>query len=157
MAPPAGITVRAGSTDDLADVVRLENSSFTDPWSPAALAGELVADALRLPLVAVAEDVVVGYLMAWRVADQLHVLNIAADTDRRRQGVGTALLREAAEQGLVAGLRLATLEVRRSNDAARDFYRAHGFAETGVRKRYYGDNGEDAIVMDCALARLVEP
>ena len=71
----------------------------------------------------------------------------------RRQSVGLSL-REAARQGLEQGLLEATLEVRRSNTAGRAFYRRHGFHETGVRPRYYADNGEDAIILDCALAGL---
>lgn len=148
------LVVRDGGPLDLAAVISIENTSFGDPWSPEALLGELVGDRLRLPLVAEQDGAVVGFLMAWRVADQLHVLNIAAAPRSRRQGVGTALLREAARRGLSLGLVEATLEVRRSNSGGRAFYRRHGFRESGVRARYYADNGEDAIILDCDLAAL---
>lgn len=151
---PGRLGVREAGPLDLAAVITIEYSSFGDPWSPEALLGELVADDLRLPLVAERDGEVVGFLMAWRVADQLHVLNIAAGPGCRRQGIGTALLREAARRGLALGLVEATLEVRRGNTAGRAFYRRHGFRETGVRARYYADNGEDAIVLDCDLAAL---
>jgi ribosomal-protein-alanine N-acetyltransferase len=147
--------VRTAGPEDLARVIAIEHRSFGDPWSPEALLGELTPDAMRLPLVAERDGQVVGFLMAWFVADQLHVLNIAADPRCRRQGIGTALLREAARRGLAAGLVEATLEVRRTNAVGRSFYRRHGFHETGVRKRYYADNGEDAIILDCDLADLV--
>jgi ribosomal-protein-alanine N-acetyltransferase len=151
---PGKLTVRPGGPLDLAAVIAIEEVSFGDAWSPAALLGELIADRLRLPLVAERDGEVVGFLMAWRVADQLHVLNIAADPRCRRQGIGTALLRDAATRGLAEGLVEATLEVRRGNAAARAFYRRHGFRESGVRAGYYADNGEDAIILDCDLAAL---
>jgi len=149
------VSVRTAGPEDLARVITIEHHSFGDPWSPEALLGELTPDEMRLPLVAERGGQVVGFLMAWFVADQLHVLNIAADPRCRRQGIGTALLREAARRGLAEGLVEVTLEVRRTNTAGRAFYHRHGFQETGVRKRYYADNGEDAIILDCDLAELV--
>lgn len=149
------VSVRSAGPEDLARVITIEHHSFGDPWSPEALLDELTADEMRLPLVAERQGQIVGFLMAWFVADQLHVLNIAADTGCRRQGIGTALLREAARRGLAQGLVEATLEVRRGNTAGRAFYQRHGFRETGVRKRYYADNSEDAIVLDCDLTLLL--
>ena len=148
------MTVRMAVPEDLARVITIEYRSFGDPWSAEALLGELTADGMRLPLVAERDGQVVGFLMGWFVADQLHVLNIAADPRCRRQGIGTALLREAARRGLAQGLVEVTLEVRRTNTAGRAFYHRHGFRETGVRKRYYADNGEDAIILDCDLSLL---
>ena len=148
--------VRPAGPVDLAAVERIERACFSDPWSRGALFGELQADAMRLPLVAEIAGEVCGFLMAWRVVDQLHVLNIAAAPGVRRRGVGTALLLEAARRARAEGLREITLEVRESNDAARDFYRRHGFAETGLRPRYYADNGEDAIIMTCSVGQVLE-
>ena len=148
--------VRPAGPADLAAVERIERASFGDPWSRGALFGELQADAMRLPLVAEIAGEVCGFLMAWRVVDQLHVLNIAASPAVRRRGVGTALLLEAARLARGGGLREITLEVRAGTTAARGFYRRHGFAETGLRPRYYGDNGEDAIIMTCAVDRVLE-
>ena len=144
--------MRLGRVADLAAVVQLENRSFSDPWTPAALLGELIEDDLRMPLVAVNGDQLCGYLMAWRVVDQLHILNIATDPDFQRRGIATALLREAARRGLDLAMEEFTLEVRRSNTPAQAFYKKHGFRETGVRAGYYVDNGEDAIIMAGPLA-----
>ena len=155
--PEAAITVRTPMPEDLHQVVELEKRSFVDPWSRVALEQELVADRLRLPLVAEATGKVVGYLMAWKIVDQLHVMNIATDPDFRRQGVGTALLRAAAGQAAEMGMVEITLEVRQSNQEARAFYLWHGFIETGLRKRYYVDNGEDAIIMTRRASQLPEP
>ena len=152
------VTVRQGVPADLPAVSRIEARSFDDPWSDITLGGELLADTLRLPLVAMLGDQAdgkpAGYLMAWKVVDQLHVLNIAVDPGLRRGGIATALLLEAARQALEIGLSEMTLEVRRSNDSGRAFYDRHGFIEVGVREGYYADTGEDAVIMNCPLARL---
>jgi ribosomal-protein-alanine N-acetyltransferase len=152
----ASLIVRGGKPEDLPAVEAIELACFGDPWSRAALASELQIDRLRLPLVAERAGCVVGYLMAWRIVDQLHVLNIAVRRDRQRSGVGTALLRAAAAAAARAGLAELTLEVRRGNRSARSFYRRHGFVEIGVRPGYYPDTGEDALVLACPVSALCE-
>lgn len=89
---------------------------------------------------------VVAYLVAWHVVDELHVLNLATRPDRRRRGIGRALLETAIRYGRTHGLRHVVLEVRRSNAAAIALYRTSGFSDVGVRARYYPDD-EDAIEM----------
>ena len=155
---PAGpdILIRTPQPSDLARLIELENRCFSDPWSPLALRAELARDHLRRPLVAEVDGVVTGYLMAWRVVEMLHILNIATDPAQRRSGVGTALLLEAARRAKDEGQSRITLEVRRSNDEARSFYKRHGFTETGIRPRYYADNGEDALIMDALLTDIPE-
>ncbi len=155
--PEVPITVRPPLPEDLVRVVAMENRCFVDPWSWAALEQELASDRLRLPLVAEAGGKVVGYLMAWKIVDQLHVLNIAADPGYRRRGVGTALLRAAAGQATEMGLVEITLEVRESNNEARAFYLRHGFNATGLRRSYYADNGEDAIIMTSKVSQFLSP
>jgi len=145
--PDIGITIRIPLPEDLTQVVALENRCFVDPWLQESLEQELSSDSLRLPLVAEAGGKIVGYLMAWKIVDQLHILNIAADPDFRRRGVGTALLRAASGKATEMGLGEITLEVRQSNNEARAFYLRHGFVATGLRRSYYADNGEDAIIM----------
>ncbi|MBU2502911.1 ribosomal protein S18-alanine N-acetyltransferase [bacterium] len=153
-APAAPVVIRRSRPEDLGAVLRIEHLSFSDPWTADALYGELGADALRLSLVAERAGQVCGYLMAWLVVDQLHVLNIAIDPDARRLGLGTALLAEAARRAEPLGMVDVTLEVRRSNTGARQFYRRHGLREVGLRPGYYGDNGEDAIIMTGPLSDL---
>jgi [ribosomal protein S18]-alanine N-acetyltransferase len=156
--PESAVLIRAAELTDLPGVRRIEQVSFDDPWSDNALGGELLADDLRLPLVAVlgagCEEQFAGYLMAWKVVDQLHVLNIAVDPALRRGGIATALLAEAARRAQELGLREVTLEVRRGNDPAVEFYLRHGFIEVGVREGYYADSGEDALIMTCSVAHL---
>lgn len=149
------LVIRPGRSDDLGAVQRIERLSFADPWSSAALFGELQTDEMRRPLVAEIGGSVCGYLMAWLVADQVHVLNIATDPAQLRQGVGTALLKEAARLAVVRGAVEVTLEVRRSNYPALAFYRRHAFRQAGVRPGYYQDNGEDALIMTASCGDLL--
>lgn len=88
-----------------------------------------------------------AFLVAWHVADELHVLNIATSSDARRRGLATALLTTSLEYARLQHARLILLEVRRSNLAALRLYRKLGFIAMRVRRGYYGDNGEDAIEM----------
>ena len=95
-------------------------------------------------------DGVVGCALAWHVADELHVLNLATRSDRRRQGIGSALMREMVTYARKSGIDHALLEVRRSNATAIALYRAAGFFVTGIRARYYADD-EDAVEMMLVL------
>ncbi len=153
----AGLCVRAPRKGDLAAVVRIERGSFGDPWPPDSLRAELRPDALRLPLIAEMEGEVVGYLLAWRVAEELHVLNLAVAGQARRRGIATRLLRAACDEARERGQTVVTLEVRPSNAAARAFYRRHGFRETGRRARYYRDTGEDALILSLILEPETAP
>ncbi|MFT5233168.1 MAG: ribosomal-protein-alanine N-acetyltransferase [Candidatus Krumholzibacteriia bacterium] len=139
--------VRLATAADLPAVIDLEIRCFSDPWSTDSLRAELTCDDLRLPLVIETNGQLSGYLMAWRVVDQLHILNLATDPTLRRQGLASKLLKRAAQEALAWGIEDFTLEVRRSNKAAIGFYQKHGFREVGIRPRYYADNGEDALVM----------
>ncbi len=149
------VVVRPGDIGDLAVVVAMEKGAFRDPWSQESLFSELLGDKMRMPLVAELDGCVCGYLMAWRVVDQLHILNIATDRNYLRRGVGTALLLAAARLAASGGQTEITLEVRCSNAGARGFYRHHHFAETGLRKGYYQEDGEDAIIMTASCSDLV--
>lgn len=155
-APGPGISIRTPRGQDLPQVVALEKRCFVDPWNSEALEQELAVDRLRLPLIAESAGKVVGYLMAWKIVDQLHILNIATDPDWRRRGVGTALLFAAAGKALELGMEEITLEVRESNREARAFYGEYGFVPTGRRPGYYADNGEDAIIMTTGTAALLD-
>jgi ribosomal-protein-alanine N-acetyltransferase len=140
------ILLREGIPTDLHAIAQLERASFADPWPREALLAELQVDRLRRPLVAENDGTVVGFLMAWSVADELHIINIAVHEAWRRRGIGTRLLEAAIDAGRGEGSVMATLEVRAGNLPARAFYQRHGFLETGLRRRYYQD-GEDAVIM----------
>jgi len=145
------IEIRPPHPDDLPTIVRIEAASFTDPWDAASLFSELRVDRMRRPLCAVRDGQVVGYLMAWKVADEWHVINVAVSTLERRSGVGTHLLNASLDVARSEDCVTATLEVRVSNAPALAFYERHGFAAFDRRPRYYRDTGEDAVVMIRAL------
>jgi ribosomal-protein-alanine N-acetyltransferase len=92
-----------------------------------------------------------GFLLAWHVADELHVLNVATSPPMRRRGVARALMDEALVYARRERIRVLLLEVRRSNRPAIKLYRAYGFTAFGVRRGYYADNDEDAVEMILAL------
>lgn len=147
MSEGSSVRLRSAAPADLSQVEEIERHSFSDPWPRSALLTELQTDRLRRPLVAEIDGRVIGYLMAWRVLDQLHVMNLAIHRELRRQGVGTMLLQAALDLALREGLREVTLEVRDSNRAAQCFYAGHGFVPVGRRCAYYRDTHEDAIIM----------
>jgi len=149
------LNIRQGEIADLAEVMRMEKAAFTDPWSLDAIFSELQADNMRVPLVAEMGTSLCGYLMAWRVADQMHILNIATDPNYLRRGVGTALLMKVAAMAAEGGQTEVTLEVRESNFGAREFYQRYHFAEIGIRPGYYQDNKESAIIMTAFCADLL--
>jgi ribosomal-protein-alanine N-acetyltransferase len=137
--------------DDVARVVEIEKDGFKHPWSAELLHRELNHD-WSVALVATepaadGADVVLGFIVYWLVHDEVHVLNVAVAAAARRRGVARALMDDAATRGRAARARLATLEVRRSNQAAIALYRDLGYRQVGVRPNYYVDEGEDAIVM----------
>jgi ribosomal-protein-alanine N-acetyltransferase len=96
-------------------------------------------------------DAPIGFLLAWHVADELHVLNIATHAALRRRGVARAIMDHALGYARAHKIRVLLLEVRRSNRAAIKLYRGLDFSALGVRAGYYSDNGEDAIEMILAL------
>jgi ribosomal-protein-alanine N-acetyltransferase len=146
-----GVRIRPGEPADLPAIDRIERASFADPWSQPVLLQELLASALRWPIVVEWENAVAGYLMAWRSADQLHILNIAVDPRLRRRGLGAALLDAALAEARRCGLVEVTLEVRRGNLSALALYRRYGFTQVGERPGYYPDTGEDALILTLSL------
>ena len=155
MSGPPGLRIRRVAPEDLPRLLEIERAGFRHPWSEAQLAAEL-GNAWSVQLLAVEPDAggrerAVGYDIVWVVHDELHVLNVATDPVHRRRGVARVLLDHVAELGRARACRLATLEVRRSNDPARALYRKLGYREVGMRPRYYAEEGEDAILMTLEL------
>ena len=136
------------STADLDAVLAIEAASFTNPWTREMYLIEL--DNVGVSFCYLARDaagVIVGFCSVWRVMDELHINNLAVNPTHRRQGIGTALLTFVLGEGEKFGARRATLEVRPSNEAARLLYARHGFAAAGVRRAYYTNPIEDALVL----------
>ncbi len=144
-APPASaIEVRRLTFADLPQVVAVERRAFTTPWSLAMFVLELSKPSGAC-LAAEVEGELTGYVICSRYDTVWHVMNVAVDPDRRRHGIASALLTSLIER--VGGEAQLTLEVRRSNAGAIRLYEGFGFRSAGVRRRYYADNGEDALVM----------
>jgi len=98
-----------------------------------------------------------GFALIWLAADEVHLIDLAVEPESRRHGVGRALLRRVIDFGRAAGGAQVLLEVRRSNTAALGLYAGAGFRELDVRRAYYVDNGEDALVMRLDLALGEKP
>jgi ribosomal-protein-alanine N-acetyltransferase len=135
---------------DLDEVLAIERLSFTNPWSRAAFLRELTENRVaRLWAARPAEGgAVLGYVCLWVVMDEVHVTNFAVDPVHRRQGIGRQLLGTVLAYYRAEGITRATLEVRPSNATARRLYEAFGFRQVGLRKRYYPDTGEDAMLLE---------
>jgi [ribosomal protein S18]-alanine N-acetyltransferase len=131
----------------LRGVLQIEQQVYPRPWSLGLYLGELGQRATRLYLVARVGHRVVGYIGMLRSIDDAHVTTLAVDPAWQGRGIATRLLATAARAAMSRSCRNLTLEVRVSNDRAQALYRRFGFAPAGVRKGYYPDNGEDALVM----------
>ena len=128
-------------------VLRTEEQVYPKPWSMALFLSELALRDHRTYLVAKVDGHVVGYGGVMYVLPDAHVTTLAVDPATQRQAVGSRLLLALTRAAVTKGATALTLEVRVSNVAAQELYRRFGFAPAGVRKGYYADTGEDAIVM----------
>jgi ribosomal-protein-alanine N-acetyltransferase len=136
------------SADQIGDVLAVEEASFTNPWTRDMYLGELNNRGVSYCYLARQPGGrVVGFCSFWRVLDELHINNLAVLPEERRTGVATTLLDYVLKEGAALGARRATLEVRRSNDAARLLYERFGFSVAGVRRAYYTKPVEDALVL----------
>ena len=137
--------IRRLTYSDLPQVIAIERRAFPTPWSLAMFVLELSKPS-GICLAAVQEDRLIGYLVCSRYDRVWHIMNIAIDPDRQRRGIATTLLHElfARVDDPVAQF---TLEVRASNGPAIELYERFGFRSAGMRRRYYQDNGEDAVIM----------
>ena len=143
MTPP--LEIRRLTYADLPQVIAIERRAFPTPWSLAMFVLELSKPS-GICLVAVSDERIAGYLVCSRYDIVWHVMNVAVEPDRRREGIATALLDELFSRADEPGEQY-TLEVRTSNDAAIALYERFGFQSAGVRPGYYHDNKEDALIM----------
>jgi len=140
------IVYRRMQERDVARVAELEAQCFRTPWSYNSLLGELSNDVAHY-IVALEDEVVCGYAGMWVMFDEAHMTNIAVEQQHRQRGIGTGLILHLMEAALKKGAERMTLEVRESNHKAQRLYAAMGFAFAGVRKRYYTDTGENALIL----------
>jgi ribosomal-protein-alanine N-acetyltransferase len=150
----APLEIRRLAFADLPQVVAIERRSFPTPWSLAMFVLEL-SKASSVCLAARADGRLVGYLACSRYDTVWHVMNVAVDPAQRRHGVASVLLERLWER-IGDPAAQYTLEVRPSNEGALALYARHGFKSAGLRRRYYQDNGEDAVIMWRTPATLAE-
>jgi [ribosomal protein S18]-alanine N-acetyltransferase len=136
---------------DLDSIYTIEEASFSSPWSRAALAAEITERSWSRFIVATLHGQLVGYMIYWVVASEIHLLNLAVDPMWRRCGIGTALLSHLIDQAKEKKQTEIFLEVRVSNHSARRLYRRFDFEPLSVRRGYYADTGEDALVMSLIM------
>jgi tRNA threonylcarbamoyl adenosine modification protein YeaZ/ribosomal-protein-alanine acetyltransferase len=145
----AELQVGRATAADLPSVEALQHQTFTNPWSADSIRWELEhTDVARLYVVRTPSDhQVIAYCACWMVFDELHINSLAVDEGRRRQGIARRLLREVLRDSVAQGARSATLEVRHSNEAARKLYEGLGFQVEAVRRDYYQQPREDALIL----------
>ena len=141
------LIVRKGVASDVDDIEALELVCFSTPWSRDSLLYELTENPMATYVVAELEGKVVGYVGVWSIVDEGHITNVAVSPSYRKRNIGSLLIYHMLKATMQAGLVRHTLEVRASNEAALALYRKYGFEAAGIRKGYYEDNGEDAIIM----------
>lgn len=159
---PLSASLRPMTLADLDEVSAIEAASFSDPWTPESF-HELVQSphysscpVLLLPSKdKKAPPRVIGYLVLWYLEPEMHIANVAVHPNYRGQGWGAALIRAALHLGKQWGATRFLLEVRKSNTAARGLYDKFGFRQIAVRKRYYRNPVEDALVL--SLEEIPEP
>ena len=139
---------RLRNDEDLDGVLAVESESFTNPWTREMYAWELQNRSMcHILLVRTPDCQVAGFCAFWLVFDEIHINNLAMRPGYRARGWGAALLRRVLEEGQELGARRATLEVRASNESARRLYERMGFYVAGVRRNYYSEPVEDALIL----------
>jgi ribosomal-protein-alanine N-acetyltransferase len=152
-----GLTIGEYEEGDLVGILEIERDSFPTPWSPGLFHGEKNNPLSRMLVGRTAGAgglKVAGYIVFWRVSDEIHLHNIAVRRELRTGGIATRLLSQMIRDARPEGARWITLEVRRSNLPARELYEKFGFSVAGVRRAYYTDTGEDALIMSADLERI---
>ncbi|RDY25297.1 ribosomal-protein-alanine N-acetyltransferase [Romboutsia weinsteinii] len=134
------------TSKDIDGVFEVEKSCFEHYWSKESFKKELTNDSARY-LIAKIDDKIVGYVGIWLILDEGHITNVAVHKDYRGQKIGDKLVQALVELCKDNNILSMTLEVRVSNIVAQNLYKKYGFKMAGIRKEYYSDNKEDAIIM----------
>jgi len=142
------VEIRRLELRDLNAIERIERESYRTPWSRSMFAGELAKpSSLSLGAFEPESGVLLGYLIISRYVDAWHVMNVAVSADHRRRRIAASMLERLFELTAGEDRRGYTLEVRVSNDVAIRLYEQAGFRARGIRRGYYTDNREDALIM----------
>lgn len=141
------LVIRPAEPKDVDDIAEMETICFAHPWSRDSIMQEITSNEMAHYIVAVMDGRVIGYVGVWQILDEGHITNVAVRPEYRGNHIGSTLIGVMIELGNRIGMVRFTLEVRSSNEPAKALYRNFGFKEAGLRKGYYEDNGEDAVIM----------
>ena len=146
------VNIRPMTENDTAAVAEISSLSFSAPWSKDSYAQE-IKNPVSLYLVAIIEDKIIGFIGTWNVLDESHITNVAVHPDYRQLKIGSLLL-ESLINVCQANYNTTffDLEVRQSNIPAQKLYSKYNFVKNGIRKGYYADNKEDAVLM-CRISK----
>jgi ribosomal-protein-alanine N-acetyltransferase len=144
--------IRDAESKDIPRIVEIDQNSFSLPWSTASFEFEInrsqISHCWVTEYMGDEEPLIVGTIVVWTIVDEMHIATIAVDAAFRRMGIASALIEKAHQMAREMQLRVVYLEVRRSNLAAQSLYQKFGYQFSGIRKRYYADNHEDAFLME---------
>lgn len=143
--------VRGMIIEDIPSIIAIEEASFTTPWTITSFTSELQNNSLAHYFCLELDGKTIGYMGLWVVMGEAHITNIAIWPGCRGKGWGEYLMRSVIRYMLDRGVVRFTLEVRVSNQTARNLYEKLGFKAAGIRKKYYSDNQEDAVIMWASL------
>lgn len=146
MAKKIKVTLRDMLRADLDQVLEIERKSFQQPYSRQIFEQELKIQVATL-WVALHRKKIVGYIDFWLIRDEMELISIAVHPDYKKTGIGETLMQEMMRYAHRHAARFIHLDVRESNRGAQRLYEKFGFTKVGIRRRYYSDNQEDAIIM----------
>ena len=153
--PQESYFLRRMNEDDLSSVMEIENLSYPTPWNLSSFKGEIENRPISNPYVIIFRPLekIIGYVIYWHIRNEVQISNIAISPDYRQMGVGEGVLRKVLVEMRRKGIDFVFLEVRPSNLAARHLYEKLGFTMLGLRRGYYRNPSEDAIVMGKSLSQ----
>ncbi|KAJ48829.1 ribosomal-protein-alanine N-acetyltransferase [Clostridium tetanomorphum] len=141
------INIVKASIEHIDDIFKISSLSFPVSWSKDSIEKEIKFNSNANYLVAIKNNVIIGFGGLWIILDEAHITNIAVHPEYRGIGIGSMLLYALIALCKNKSVEHMTLEVRKSNIAAQNLYKKFNFIEEGMRKKYYSDNGEDALIM----------
>lgn len=141
------LMIRQAKGEDARQIAEVEKACFSTPWSYESLNHDITENPRALYMTAEAGGKLCGYVGLWKIIDEGHITNVAVLPEYRRRHIARELLEALFASAEKQGIERFTLEVRTGNEAAKKLYAGLGFLEAGIRKAYYEDNGEDALIM----------
>lgn len=140
------VTLSFMESKDIEQVVEVSNLSLKETWNKDSFTKE-ITNPMAKYLVAQADNKIIGFAGLWVICDEGHITNIAVHPQYRGNGIGSKLVESLINNSNSWYINSLTLEVRATNEIAQNLYKKYGFKEEGIRKNYYSDNKEDAIIM----------